>query len=103
MSHSPNPIPPDDAVDRLIDVHLGAARDELTPSSGFTASVMESICAQATEPPPIAFPWRRVLPGAIAILCGLVALIVVTIRTAKAAPLVVLSPSSGILPRLMRV
>ena len=103
MSHSPNPNPPDDALNRLIDVHLGAAREELTPSSGFAASVMESIRAQATEPPPIAFPWRRVFPGVIAILGGLVALIVFVIRTAKAAPLVVPSPHSGLLAHLLRI
>jgi hypothetical protein len=74
-----------DALDRLLDAHLGESV-ELAPSSGFAASVMESIQAHATEPPPIAFPWRRVLPGAIAILCGLLALIVFAIRGAVTAP-----------------
>jgi hypothetical protein len=76
----------DDAVDRLVDAHLASASDDLAPSSGFAASVMDSIYACATEPPPIAFPWRRVLPGAIAVVCALVALVVFVIRAAKASP-----------------
>jgi hypothetical protein len=75
----------DDALDRLLDAHL-AESIELAPSSGFVASVMESIHAQATEPPPIAFPWRRVLPGAIAILCGLLAFVVFAVHEASTAP-----------------
>lgn len=59
-------------LDRLLDDHLAAASDQLTPSSGFVLSVMEAIHAQASEPPPIAFPWRRVLPGTIAILFTLI-------------------------------
>jgi hypothetical protein len=75
----------DDAIDRLLDAHLASSED-LAPSSGFAASVMESIQAQATEPPPIAFPWRRVLPGVIATLCSLLALVIVAARTAREAP-----------------
>lgn len=89
MSHTPKSRPSDDAVDRLLDAHLAASED-LAPSSGFAASVMESIHAQATEPPPIAFPWRRVLPGGIAILCALLVLLVVVIRAAKEV-----QPSNG--------
>ena len=85
MSRTPSPHPPDDAVDRLLDAHLASSED-LAPSSGFAASVMESIHAQATEPPPIAFPWRRVLPGGIAALCGLLVLLVVVARAVKEAP-----------------
>jgi len=86
MTHAPTPEPMDDAVDRLVDAHLASASDDLAPSSGFAASVMDSIYAQAIEPPPIAFPWRRVLPGAIAVVCALLALVVFVIRTAKASP-----------------
>ena len=84
--HPSTPNPTDDAIDRLLDAHLAVDSEELAPSSGFVASVMESIHAEASEPPPIAFPWRRVLPGAIAILCGLLAFIVFAIREASTAP-----------------
>jgi hypothetical protein len=85
----PRPSPPDptdDAIDRLLNAYLATDSEELAPSSGFVSSVMESIHAQATEPPPIAFPWRRVFPGAIAILCGLLAFVVFAIREAATAP-----------------
>ncbi len=35
----------------------------IEPSSGFAASVMEAVLAEALAPPPIAFPWRRAIPG----------------------------------------
>jgi hypothetical protein len=73
-----------DPIDGLLDAHLAGPDDELAPSSGFVLSVMESIRAQASEPPPIAFPWRRVVPGSIAVLCGLAALIVVALRALEA-------------------
>lgn len=45
-----------------------AGEDELLPSSGFVAGVMERINAEAAAPPPIPFPWKRVLPGFV--LCA---------------------------------
>ena len=100
MTHTPKPNPSHDALDRLLDTHLAAPSDELTPSSGFAASVMESIHAQAIEPPPIAFPWRRVLPGAIAIACALLALVVFVIRAAKAGFAVAPTSSASVLTRI---
>ena len=88
MTHTPTPRPTDDAADRLIEAYFVTASENLAPSSGFTASVMDSVYAQATEPPLIAFPWRRILPGAIATLGGLVALIVFAMRAAKSSPAV---------------
>jgi len=42
----------------------------LEPSAGFAASVMAAVRAEATTPPPLAFPWRRALPAiACAGLC----------------------------------
>jgi hypothetical protein len=64
---------PDDCLDRLLQARLAAPAERLVPSSGFVLSVMDAIQQQAAEPPPIAFPWRRVVPGAIAVLCGLAA------------------------------
>ncbi|MGA1982839.1 MAG: hypothetical protein ABSG84_10195 [Acidobacteriaceae bacterium] len=76
--------PPADPIDSLLDAHLAGPDDELAPSSGFVLSVMESVRAQTAEPPPIAFPWRRVVPGAVAVLCGLAALIVFALRALDA-------------------
>jgi hypothetical protein len=43
-----------------------ASEEELIPSSGFLASVMESVREEAAAPPPIPFPWKRALPGILA-------------------------------------
>jgi len=59
-----------------------SGRDEIVPSSGFVASVMEGVRRQAVTPPPIPFPWKRALPilglaiGAV-VLTSLFALTVV--------------------------
>jgi hypothetical protein len=39
--------------------------DEILPSSGFTASVMDAVRREAAVPPPIPFPWKRALPGVV--------------------------------------
>jgi len=81
MTHQSNQLNPhDDAIDLLIEAHFHASPEELQPSSGFAQSVMQSIHAESVEPPPIAFPWRRILPGAAAILCSLLAIAVYLIR-----------------------
>ena len=46
-----------DEVDRIL-----AKRDDIQPSSGFAASVMEAVREEAAAPPPIPFPWKRALP-----------------------------------------
>jgi hypothetical protein len=46
------------AIDRIL-----AAEEELLPSSGFLASVMERVQEEAAAPPPIPFPWKRAIPG----------------------------------------
>ena len=50
-----------DELDRIL-----SSEKSLEPSSGLTAAVMERVRREATEPDPIAFPWRRFVPGAIA-------------------------------------
>jgi hypothetical protein len=45
--------------------HMLAAEEELVPSSGFVASVMERVQEEAALPPPIPFPWKRAVPGVI--------------------------------------
>lgn len=46
------------ALDRIL-----AVEEELLPSSGFLASVMERVQEEAAAPPPIPFPWKRAIPG----------------------------------------
>jgi len=43
--------------------HILATEEELIPSSGFLASVMERVREQAAAPAPILFPWKRAIPG----------------------------------------
>lgn len=45
--------------------------DQLLPSSGFAASVMDRIEAESAAPAPIPFPWKRTLPGLAALLASL--------------------------------
>ena len=47
--------------------------DEIVPSSGFTARVMDAVHLEATTPPAIPFPWTRALPGIVAAAVALVA------------------------------
>ena len=42
--------------------------EEILPTSGFTAAVMEAVRREAATPQPIPFPWKRALPGAM-VLC----------------------------------
>ena len=59
--------------------------EAIVPSSGFSSSVMASIQAGTTAPPPLAFPWRRALPGLLAagiVIVGFVAVL----ATALSAP-----------------
>ncbi len=68
-------IKPADDLDRLLLARLSASANPLTPSSGFTQSVMDAVRQHATAPEPIPFPWKRVLPFALALLCLLAAFI----------------------------
>jgi len=60
-------------LDRILS-RIGSEKEEIIPSSGFTASVMDSVRREATTPPPIPFPWKRALPGLAA---GCVALVLI--------------------------
>lgn len=40
-----------------------ANEQELVPSSGFLARVMDRVQEGAAAPPPIPFPWKRAIPG----------------------------------------
>ena len=67
-------------VDRLLDEHLSQPAEQLAPSSGFVHSVMESVHAQASAPPPLVFPWRYLLSATVAIACALVAFVIFAVR-----------------------
>ncbi len=47
-----------DELDRIL-----SEGEEILPSAGFTASVMQADRREASTPPPIPFPWKRALPG----------------------------------------
>ena len=68
----PNPPITDADLDRA----LAADHDSILPSSGFAASVMNAVSAEAAAPAPLAFPWKRALPG---LAVGTVAVVVVIV------------------------
>jgi hypothetical protein len=49
-----------DEFDRIV-----SEEQTIVPSSGFTASVMAAVLLESSAAAPLAFPWRRVLPGLI--------------------------------------
>ncbi len=53
-----------------LDSILGT-EEELAPSSGFVSAVMERVREEAAAPKPIPFPWKRVMPGAVVAIGGL--------------------------------
>jgi hypothetical protein len=50
-------------------------QDEIVPSSGFVASVMETVQQETAAPAPIPFPWKRALPMFVAMLAALTMLV----------------------------
>jgi len=57
-----------DDIDRVL-----SGEDTIVPSSGFTASVMETVRRDAETPPPIPFPWKRAMPGLVSCVGALAA------------------------------
>ena len=56
------------------DIHrILAGEYSIAPSPTFAASVMRAIEQETRTLPPLAFPWRRALPGWLALLACLVA------------------------------
>jgi hypothetical protein len=75
-------------TDADLDRALAPASDSILPSSGFAASVMAAVHEEQAAPAPIAFPWKRALPGLIAVLAAIAVLIVAVpaaLRSAVAA------------------
>jgi hypothetical protein len=58
---------PESALDRIL-----AGEEELVPTSGFLAAVMERVEDEAAAPAPLPFPWKRILPGMV-LMVGLLA------------------------------
>jgi len=57
------------------DLDLLLSREEdLVPSSGFVAEVMDAVQREAATPPQIPFPWKRALAGLAASILALIAL-----------------------------
>ena len=80
-----------DDIDRIL-----SRAEEILPSAGFTALVMDSVRSEASAPPPIAFPWKRALPGFAATGFALVSVLVGLAKIARealAAPPSVMGPS----------
>jgi hypothetical protein len=50
----------DEKLDKIL-----AGEEELIPSSGFLASVMERVHEEDAAPPPIPFPWVRAVPAIV--------------------------------------
>jgi hypothetical protein len=57
-----------DDIDRIL-----SREEELLPSSGFAASVMDAVRREAALLPPIPFPWKRAVPGFLAAALALIA------------------------------
>jgi hypothetical protein len=66
-----------DPIDRIL-----GAEDQLVPSSGFLASVMERVREEAIAPQPIPFPWKRAIPGMVLAAGTIIWLIYDVIRMA---------------------
>jgi hypothetical protein len=73
-----------DELDRIL-----SKEEEVVPSSGFTASVMEAVRREASAPPAIPFPWLRALPGivvAVLTLAGVAVQVVIELVRTFSAP-----------------
>jgi hypothetical protein len=63
-----------DDIDRIL-----SQKEEILPSSGFAASVMDAVRSEAAIPPPIPFPWKRAMPLVAAAGVALVLVVVVLV------------------------
>jgi len=63
-------------TEQIIDRVL-RAQEQVEPSSGFVASVMARVHREATAPPPLSFPWRRVVAAGLAGLVTAIVLVLV--------------------------
>jgi len=61
----------DGEIDRVL-----SREDDILPSSGFAASVMDAVQREAATPPPIPFPWKRAMPGLVVAVLTLILILV---------------------------
>ena len=59
--------------------------DEIVPSSGFVARVMDAVRVEADARPAIPFPWWRALPGIVATAVALAAIMASFVSLGRAA------------------
>jgi len=71
----------DEEIDRIL-----GAEEDILPSSGFHASVMEAVHREATTPPPIPFPWKRAWPACAAAALALVGSPVLLVQSGGIGP-----------------
>jgi hypothetical protein len=64
-------------TDNELDRILSSNDDDILPSSGLVACVMDAVRSESATPPPISFPWKRAVPGLAAAGFALVWLLVV--------------------------
>lgn len=70
-----------------------AAAADIVPSSGFAERVMTAVRASAEAPPPIPFPWLRVVPWAV-VAAALVAVGAAQLATSPATAVDMGSPAA---------
>ena len=68
-----------DDLDRFL------SHDEIVPSSGFVARVMDAVRVEAAAPPAIPFPWLRALPGIAATVVSFATIITGFFSVGRAA------------------
>jgi hypothetical protein len=70
--------------------HVLSNEEDLLPSSGFTASVMDAVRRDASLSPSIPFPWKRALPGLIvaglALMWVFVGIVELALKAGEAQP-----------------
>jgi hypothetical protein len=87
-----------DELDRWL-----ADGEEIVPSSGFAASVMDAVRVDAEAREALPFPWRRMLPGAAALVAAMLATVVSAVAFgASSASDVVVRPALQWAPLLAR-
>ena len=69
----------DEEIDRIL-----GGEEDILPSSGFHASVMEAVLREATAPPPIPFPWKRAWPAFAASALALFGSAVLLVKSSAA-------------------
>jgi hypothetical protein len=71
MNGSLGRLPGDSEIDRIL-----SREEEILPSSGFAASVMDAVRREAAAPPPIPFPWKRALPVLVVASLAIIIIII---------------------------